>query len=94
MIDEQRDRDEQLALARSELLRGRILAILNEPGERWAEQPLIAGHGLARTLGDLLAWVVLHDGSRLGWATDLLGMVREHVEAAAVQAVGPQERRH
>lgn len=82
--------------ARSQQLQLRFLEILNAPADRWAEQPCIAAHAIAQTLGRVLAAIVTADGTRVPLAMDLLDYVRQHVTTAAAIAAGPTpgETRH
>lgn len=94
--DEQGEQAERMrqAIARSELLRAKFLAVLNDPAETWGDQPMISAHGAAETLWSVMAYILRTDPGRVPWAFELCERLRARVEEAAVCTAAPGERTH
>ena len=93
MTEIDRQEAEAAVLERSGQLQAAVLAVLNQPGERWHAQPTIVAHALAETLGRVLSFVVLHDPTRRDWTADLLAHVADLVDLTHAAATA-EETRH
>jgi hypothetical protein len=87
--------DQAALLARSYHLQELLMAVLNEPAERWASEPCTAAHAIAEVLARLLGTIVMFEPARLAWACELLDSVRQHpLDASTLITRARRETRH
>lgn len=83
------------ALARSLRLQEKLIDVLNQPGDRWGEEPLCAAHAIAEILSAILRIIVHLDPSRVPWALEMCDTLRSRVTDGALLAALPvSERAH